>query len=274
MTRAFRDDAGRVHLSVRRDPASGRESVALTAPPYDERWLNETVAGAANTVFGVLGPEPALEQVVEAARRLMALTSQLVTRLLTLAPEGAVACSSGCDHCCHQVVGVSAPEALAIFEHVQGTRSAAELAELTAHVQMLRERSRGVPSRERFSPEHPCVFLDRGRCSIYEVRPLACRGANSLDAADCEKRLHDPEARAAFLERGHGGHCYVEPLHAFRAVSAGLQLGLSELYRLDSRGLDLTAAMSVLFRDGEAAAAAWLRGAQPFEEALRENQSG
>jgi hypothetical protein len=274
MTRAFRDDAGRVHLSLHRDPATGRESVTLAAPPYDERWLNETVAGAANTVLGALGPEPTLERVVEAARRLMALTSKLVMRLLTLAPAGPVACSSGCDHCCHQIVGVSAPEALAIFEHVQRTRSAAELAELAAHVQRLFERSRGVPSRERFSPEHPCVFLDGGRCSIYEVRPLACRGANSLDAADCEKRLHDPETRAAFLERGHGGHCYVEPLRAFQAVSAGLQLGLSELYRLDPRGLDLTAAMHVLFRDGDGAAAAWLRGEQPFEEALRENETG
>ena len=274
MTRTFRDDAGVVHLSLHRDPATARETARVTTPLYAEQWLNETVAGSVNTVLGVLGQEPTPERVTEAARRLMTLTSELVTHLLSRAPEGAVACQSGCDHCCHQVVGVSAPEALALFEHLQRTRSPAELERLKAHVVMLHERARGVTSAERFSPEHPCVFLDGGSCSVYEVRPLACRGVNSLDAADCERRLRDPEARAEYLERGHGGHCYVAPLQAFRAVSAGLQLAVSELYDLDPRGLDLTAAIHLLFQADTSVATAWLRGEQPFEEALRENQSG
>lgn len=273
MTRISRDDDGRVHLELHRDTATGRESVTVATPLYDEQWLNETVAGSASTVLGVLGQEPTPEGLTEAARRLMALTSQLVARLLSLAPEGAVACQPGCDHCCHQIVGVSAPEVLAIFEHLQSTRSAAELERLKAHVELLHERSRGLSSAERLSPEHPCVFLDGGRCSIYDVRPLACRGVNSLDAADCERRLKDAEARAEFLAKGHGGRCYVAPLHAFRAVSTGLQLALAELYRLDPRGLELTAAMHVLFQGDPSMATAWLGGEQPFELALRENQT-
>jgi Fe-S-cluster containining protein len=273
MTRSFRDDGGRVHLELHRDPATGRESVTVTTPLYDEQWLNETVAGSASTVLGVLGQEPTPEGVTEAARRLMALTSQLVARLLALAPEGAVACQSGCDHCCHQIVGVSAPEALAIFEHLQSTRSAAELERLKAHVAMLHERSCGLSSAERISPAQPCVFLDGGRCSIYDVRPFACRGVNSLDAVDCERRLKDPEARAVFLAKGHGGRCYVAPLHAFRAVSAGLQLALTELYRLDPRGLDLTAAMHVLLQGDATTATRWLGGEQPFAAALRESET-
>ena len=56
----------------------------------------------------------------------------------------------------------------------------------------------------------------------------------------------DPEARAAFLAAGVGGRSFMEPIRAFHAVSAGLQLGLSELHGLDMRPLDLTAALDLL----------------------------
>jgi Fe-S-cluster containining protein len=268
----FRDDAGRAHLVLHRDPTTGRNSVNLKKPLHDEQWLNETVAASASTVLGVLAEEPTPERVTEAARRLMALTSKLVDRLLTLAPDGAVACKAGCGHCCHQVVGISVPEALAIWEHLQRTRSRAELEHLKARVAALHERAQGRSVAERFSADLPCAFLRDGSCSIYEVRPIACRGANSLDAAECEERLRDPRARAEFIEKGHGGRCYVEPVQAFRAVSTGLQLGVSELYRLDPRGLDLLAAMHVLLRNETSLAEAWVAGGQPFEEALREKQ--
>jgi hypothetical protein len=96
---------------------------------------------------------------------------------------------------------------------------------------------------------------------------------NSLDASDCERQLRDPDARDEYLAKGHGGRCYVAPLQAFRAVSSGLQLALSELYELDPRGLDLTAAVHVLFQADASLANAWLDGEQPFEEALRETQT-
>ncbi len=270
--RAFRDDAGRVHLALLRDPATGRESVALKKPLYPEQWQNDLVQSAANTALGVLEHDATLERVVELARSMMASTSRLVAGLLARAPQGSIACKSGCDHCCHQIVGVTAPEVLAIFEHLKQTRTDVELAELKAHVARLYERAQGLPSHERFSPEHPCVFLRDGRCSIYDARPLACRGVNSLDADDCATRLRDPGARAEFLEQGHGGRCYLEPLRAFRAVSAGLQLSLSELYRLDTRALDLLAAMHVLLQANANAGHAWMSGQQPFQSALREGQ--
>jgi Fe-S-cluster containining protein len=267
--RAFYDDSGRVHLALFRDPASGREGVALKAPLFKEEWQNEIAVGAANTVLGVLEQDPSLERVVDVAERVMASTSRLILALLARAPEGAVACKAGCDHCCHQVVGVTAPEAFAIFAHLTRTRSESELEQLRARVGELYERSRGLTSTERFSSAHPCVFLEGGGCSIYEARPLSCRGMNSLDASECESRLRDPAARAEFLDKGHGGHCFVEPIRAFRAVSAGLQLGLSELYRLDTRALDLTAAMQVLFEGKPSLASAWMAGQQPFERALQ-----
>ncbi len=197
----------------------------------------------------------------------MAGTSRLTEGLLSRAPAGAVACKAGCDHCCHQVVGVTAPEALAIVQHLQATLSAAELASFAAHLGALLERARGLTAQQRFSPDHPCPFLRSARCSIYEVRPLSCRGMNSLSAGECAKRLRDPEARSEFLTSGVAGHSFMEPIRAFHAVSAGLQLCLSELYRLDMRPLELGTAIALLLGDAAALTEGWLRGQKSFESA-------
>jgi hypothetical protein len=171
-------------------------------------------------------------------------------------------------------VGVTPPEALAIAEHLRQTRSPEELERITAYLGDRREKTRGLTSTERFSPDHPCPFLESARCSIYEVRPLSCRGMNSLDADDCATRLRDPDARAAFIASGTGGRSFMEPIRAFHAVSAGLQLGLSELYELDMRPLDLTAAVHLLLTAPRSVVTDWLRGLSPFDEARGSDSSG
>ena len=258
-----------MHLAVQRDPASGQERVTLTVPVFKEAWQNDVAAGAASTARGILRDEPSLERTVELARTAMAATSRLAEGLLARAPEGAVACKAGCDHCCYQSVGVTPPEAFAIVDHLRRTLSAPELARVAAHIAEAHGRTCGLSSQERFSPDHPCPFLEAGRCTIYEVRPLACRGMNSLDAGECSTRLRQPEARAAFLADGRGGHSFMEPIRAVHAISAGLQLGLSELYHLDMRPLELTAAMQLLLAGPDSGAGEWIGGQTPFESAVR-----
>jgi hypothetical protein len=264
-----RDGQGRLHLSVHRNPVSGEEALTLNGPVFKEAWQNDLAVAAANTAHGILRGEPTLERTVALARNAMAATSRLADGLLARAPAGAVACKAGCDHCCHQAVGVTAPEALAIFDHLRSTRSSGELARVAAKVSQHHARTRGLSSQERFSPDHPCPFLEAGNCSIYEARPLSCRGMNSLDADECATRLRDPQARAAFLASGRGGHSYLEPIRAFHAISAGLQLGLSELYDLDMRPLELTAALQLLLAGPESGPRDWISGERPFESAVR-----
>ena len=264
--RAHLGPKGRVHLALYQDPGTSREQVLLKQPVFSESWQNEVALSGAGTVRAMLGAKPSLERLIELTRKLMDATSRLADGFLARAPAGSVACSAGCDHCCHQSVGVTPPEALAIWDHVNRSRSEAELAELAAHVAERFEKTRGLSSRERFSPDHPCVFLESGRCSIYEVRPLSCRGMNSLDANECRARLRDAEARAAFLASGAGSRSFMEPIRAFHAVSAGLQLGLHELYELDVRPLDLVAAMHLLFTSPPSIGQAWLTRADAFAQ--------
>jgi hypothetical protein len=268
-----RDARGRVHLAVHRDPTTGGARVLLETPVFAEAWQNDLTAAAANTAYAVLGdaPAPTLERTVELARNAMASTSRLAEGLLARAPQGeagvGVACKAGCDHCCYQSVGVTPPEALAIVAHLKSTLSSAELAGVAAHIAERHAETRGLSAAERFSPDHPCPFLRSGQCSIYEARPLSCRGMNSLDAGECARRLREPEARATFLADGRGGHSFMEPIRAFHAISAGLQLGLSEIFQLDMRPLELTSAIHLLLDGPETTAGDWLRGEPSFESA-------
>jgi Fe-S-cluster containining protein len=262
-----RDLQGRVHLVVERDAHGGNARVLLTHALFQETWQNEVTTAAANTAFAILQERPSLERIVELAQNAMAATSRLAEGLLANAPAGAVACKAGCDHCCYQSVGVTPPEALAIVAHLRATHSSDELAEVRQHIAQRYEQTRELTSAERFSPNQPCAFLVAGRCSIYEARPLSCRGMNSLDADECAKRLRDPETRAEFLRTGAAGHAFLEPIRAFHAISAGLQLSLDELYRLDMRPLDLIAAIHLALSGSDDVAGQWLRGSKSFEAA-------
>lgn len=262
---SLRSKQGRVHLAVLQD--GHRETLRLKAPLFDQDWQNEVAESAANTARGVLGEHPTPAAIADLAQRTMGSLSRLTAGMLAgAAQQDAIACKAGCDHCCHVVVRVTAAEALAIYYHLRRTLPPPELARLASRVAEALDEIQGLSPSQRFAPEYPCVFLDADRCSIYEARPLACRGMNSLDAKECETRLFDVAAREQFASQG-GGRLFVELVLAFHAVSAGLQLGLSELYGLDMRPLELTAALHVLLEGGEPVVLDWLDGGRPFDAA-------
>ncbi|MFZ5896066.1 MAG: YkgJ family cysteine cluster protein [Myxococcota bacterium] len=262
-----RDGEGRVHLALLRDPETSQPRIVLEVPVFEEIWQNDVAAATANTVYALLGSRPSVSQTVQLGKSAMAGTSRLTEGLLEHAPPGSLACKAGCDHCCYQVVGVTAPEALTIWDHLKRTQDDAALADLVQRLSEVLEKSRGLSNEERFSPQHPCAFLRDGACSIYEVRPLSCRGMNSLSADECAQRLRDPELRARFLKGDVAGQSFMEPIRAFHAVSAGLQLGLSEIYQLDTQPLELAAAVHLLLTRGNVVARDWVAGLNSFEAA-------
>lgn len=107
-------------------------------------------------------------------------------------PGAEPACQAGCSYCCHYHVYVTAPEALAIAEHVRGWPAAARddvLARLTANAKQAASlgKERHVQTNVR------CAFLGSDHlCSIYPVRPLACRRHHSYDVTPCRTTFEDP----------------------------------------------------------------------------------
>jgi hypothetical protein len=265
--RVQRDAFGRAHLVVHRDERGRPTRLALSRPLFNDSWQNEVAAGAAAMAHGILSQGHTVENAAELGRSAMSGTSKIAEGALRLAPEHALACRPGCAHCCYQAVGVTAPEVFAIHEHLRATRTLADLAVTARRIREADDVTRGMSSTARLSPAHPCPFLQDERCSIYEVRPLACRGKNSLDASACERTLREPDARDAFLAGRLAVPCYVEPIRAFHAVTAGMQLALHELHELQAAPLELTVAMRLVLDDPDGTARAWLAGADPFAAA-------
>jgi Fe-S-cluster containining protein len=262
-----RDSQGRLHLVLHKD-ASGSVQVSLKTPLFREPWQNSLAVHTVVRALQQLKPGFKSEALAQLAQSATLQHEQLLQQLFAQNPTAVVACSSGCDHCCHQSVGVTPVEAIAILMFLREHCSAEKLEATATQAKAAYLRTRGLSADQRYSPDYPCIFLNQGACEIYAARPLSCRGANSLDAEECRSTLRDPEARLRFLSSRGGGRNYQQPVQAFHAISAGLQLALSEVHHLDMRPLDLIAAMHLLLGpDCENLIANWRKGKPAFAAA-------
>lgn len=92
-----------------------------------------------------------------------------------------VDCRAGCSHCCSARVEALDPEVLRIAAELQ-KRPPAELAALTERLREHATRARGATAQTH---RMPCPLLEKNLCTVYELRPAACRKAHSLDVRQC-----------------------------------------------------------------------------------------
>ncbi len=109
------------------------------------------------------------------------------------AVPGLVACKQGCSWCCSFQVTVGAAEVFRIADYVRANLSEDELAKLRARLAEVVQKTAGLNADERPLAGVPCALLVDHACSVYPVRPLVCRGCNSMDAAICEEATRRPE---------------------------------------------------------------------------------
>lgn len=95
----------------------------------------------------------------------------------------AVACKKGCAHCCHIWVSVTIPEVLFVAKALRrrGNTTAAEKIRAVHHA------TTAFDFVARGTHPHPCPLLEDSLCSVYVVRPRACRFAASFDAEVCAR---------------------------------------------------------------------------------------
>jgi Fe-S-cluster containining protein len=103
-------------------------------------------------------------------------------------------CKEGCSYCCCKPgVLVSIPELLRILDRLETSFDADAIAAVRErarrYVEQLGGRSFDEPTNQSF----PCPLLDDGRCSVYDVRPLTCRGYNSTSVEAC-RQAHESTA--------------------------------------------------------------------------------
>lgn len=237
------------------DPHTG---VVVTETSDAELVLQERIRSAQqDAVSEVLLPVPSpdlVHRIIEDAEGFaVALTAKYRD---PNSPQ--VACSSGCAHCCYQLVAVSAPEVFRIVRYMKASMLSAQLEETVGRLRNLDKATRGANTKARVNIKKPCAFLDQDRqCTIYSVRPLACSEFTSYNIQDCKRGQ-----RIGF--KPYGIIHEKARMITFNAVRQGLHDGLAiALPKADVQWLELTAAVHTTF-DQSDAEDGWMSGKDIF----------
>ena len=129
-----------------------------------------------------------------------------------------IACGPGCSACCEIMVMIYRPEAVRIARWLGRPENAGARAAFLAAYGPWRAAVGDAPERltelfvggeaAAYDELHMahwrrrvlCAFNREGRCSIYEVRPLACRNAHALETADrCRADSARPAEAVSFV---------------------------------------------------------------------------
>ena len=94
-------------------------------------------------------------------------------------------CKKGCSYCCHHPVSITPQEAALIGDYIG------------------RKPSKPRHQEYRHESREPCPFLKDAACSIYKVRPIACRTFFTYDSVEYCK-VGDVNHKIANMESNAG----------------------------------------------------------------------
>ncbi|WP_182986944.1 hypothetical protein [Gluconacetobacter aggeris] len=176
------------------------------------------------------------------ARRILRLCDEVAETLKRLSPTAPLACTKGCDTCCHSLVQVNPLFAILAVHEARHTFPPERL-------QLLKERLASPPAF--------CPFLFDGSCAIYAARPMVCRGYYSLNFDLCRQGEFCEKPLGYQGDQAHAAHQFMIFLFALekRLESIETEFGLQD----DPVFLNM-AARTLLETPG--AAERWLAGAR------------
>jgi len=167
-------------------------------------------------------------------------------------------CKEGCSYCCCKPgVLVSVPEFVRILDHVRSAFSADDISALTQRARAYAAQLQGRNFNEFIDDSIPCPFLDKGRCSVYAIRPLVCRGYNSTSVDAC---------RDAHTNGDH----LVPIFSVIKDVTDGATIGTSQCLQragVNDALLDLGTAVGIALQSGNEFIADVLTGGRALAKA-------
>lgn len=160
------------------------------------------------------------------------------------------------------LVGVTAPEALAIASYIQKSKSAAEQKRIRELARANAERIASGSEGDASPP--PCALQGKDHvCCVYAMRPLRCRPLHAIaiakDTERCGRPLSEPQAGEA-EENGHE-----------RTVAQGIEMGMTRALKsagLDANVYELNNAVATALETPDAAER-WAKGETVFHNPLR-----
>jgi Fe-S-cluster containining protein len=147
---------------------------------------------ARDNVLEIIRQGRGLAQVLEIANSACVLAQHLTWRLEAENPlPQPLACQAGCDACCHNLVELTPPEALALGHHIRqhfaDAARARVLSQVAKNLTLAAGKTKAALALIR--RELPCPLLFGGKCSLYPLRPLVCRAMHGLNRERCAAEL-------------------------------------------------------------------------------------
>ena len=219
------------------------------ANSYDEIFINDGYNLATD-----LTEKASIDAIIDATRQLYEQTDLLTGSFLERCKHSniPVDCKMGCEWCCHQPVFALTHEMLIVVEYIRQHFSIEALAQVQKVAAEKTAFTQTLPTNALLSINKPCPLLRNGACSVYPVRPMACRIYLSSDVKTC-KHKHDcptdPNVKPAL---------FGFMLDAGRHLNAGFVSGL-KVKNLISNEAPLEWLLHKLLGDNEAFAR-WLEG--------------
>ncbi len=172
----------------------------------------------------------------------------------------ALACSKGCDHCCHLRVHVQPHEAFALAAWLRANLDARRLEEIAARLRANVARTEAMGDEARKRTNLACALLGAdGACSAYEARPAQCRRYHSTRVETCRAFRANPADET--LE---------SPLHPALAHNAAVIITQAQhavrAAGLDAENEDLNRALLAALESPKAWRR-WKDGKKPFVRA-------
>lgn len=248
--------------SGRPRPPGSKARRARPRPRFAEEpaVIRARLAAAGESLRVLSGPAPVA---LRLAQGIHELADRSIAQVHAACHDGhRIACRSGCTFCCTFPVAASAPEVLAIAafvgERLDGDRRAA----LDGRVEANISATAGMDMDRRDRVRLDCPFLEAGRCAVYEVRPIACRGYSSYRVEDCKEDYEHPGAGVAV----HTNHLREQ---VYGAVREGLAVA-SKSVAVEHRLLELVRGYKMASED-PTLAESWRSRPGAFEAATGAN---
>ena len=233
---------------TRRAPKSGLFDYVA---PLEEK-TTAIVAGALGAAADS-GDGAGLEALVDAVTGFMeGLASDVARRQ---PPPRPIACKKGCAFCCFGAeVHASPPEVFRVAAYLDRRPDGKKKTALITRIADVAAAKAADRARMTAPAVFPCPLLEAGRCSVYAVRPLVCRGFNSYDAGTCERRKIGGER--VTIE----GYAHQDAIA--QATLRGVQRGCAEVGRAGV-AVDLAPALHIALTEPDARRR-WMAGEDVF----------
>lgn len=127
----------------------------------------------------------------ELLQRMIPIYREMDARLNASAAH--IDCEAGCSFCCYYHVLVTPAEAFALAQFIENSEPATRDA-LKTRVAATAARVAPLSQIEYIQMNVPCAFLENGQCTVYPVRPSACRGFHSRDVGVCRRAFENPRS--------------------------------------------------------------------------------